>query len=128
MSELDPVQLPGHEQAAERAAGACFCYVTASSRDEALAIGRTIVEERLAAAANVLEGVASIYWWQGMLEQASEAVLILKTRAELIGRLTARVKELHSYACPCVVALSIVGGNADYLDWIARETRPGGNA
>lgn len=101
-----------------------FCYVTAGSREEALAIGRTVVEERLAACANVLDGMSSIYWWQGALEQASEAVLILKTRAELVERLTARIKDLHSYECPCVVALPIDAGNPDYLDWIARETKP----
>ena len=101
-----------------------FCYVTAGSRDEALTIGRTVVEERLAACANVLDGMTSLYWWQGALEQAGEAVLILKTRAELVGRLTARIKELHSYECPCVVALPIAAGNPDYLRWIAGETSP----
>ena len=101
-----------------------FCYVTAGSREEALAIGRVIVEERLAACANVLDGMSSVYWWQGALQQASEAVLILKTRAELVERLTARIRELHSYDCPCVVALRIDGGNPAYLDWIAAETGP----
>ena len=109
---------------AERAAAACFCYVTAGSRAEALALGRAVVEERLAACANVLDGITSIYWWQGALEQASEAVLILKTRAELVGLLTARLRELHSYDCPCVVALPIAGGNPAYLEWIAAETAP----
>ena len=101
-----------------------FCYVTAGSREEALAIGRTVVDERLAACANVLDGMTSLYWWQGVLEQASEAVLILKTRAELVERLTMRVRELHSYDCPCVVALPIAAGNPDYLAWIAGETVP----
>ena len=101
-----------------------FCYVTADSRDEALTIGRAVVEERLAACANVLDGLTSIYWWQGALEQAGEAVLILKTRAELVDRLTSRIRDLHSYECPCVVALPIDAGNPAYLDWIARETGP----
>lgn len=100
------------------------CYVTAPSREIALAIGRTIVAERLAACANVIDSAASVYWWQGTLEEASEAVLILKTRAELLERLTARVKALHPYECPCVVALPIAGGNPEYLDWIAGETAP----
>jgi periplasmic divalent cation tolerance protein len=99
-----------------------FCYVTAGSRDEALTIGRTVVQERLAACANVLDGMTSIYWWQGALEQAGEAVLILKTRAELVERLTMRIRELHRYECPCVVALPIAAGNPEYLDWIAGET------
>ena len=87
-------------------------------------IGRAVVEERLAACANVLDGMTSIYWWRGALEQAGEAVLILKTRAELVERLTARIKELHSYECPCVIALPIAAGDAAYLDWITRETGP----
>jgi periplasmic divalent cation tolerance protein len=102
-----------------------LCYVTAGSRQEALVIGRTVVEERLAACANVVDGATSIYWWQGTLEQAGEAVLILKTRAELVERLSARIRQLHSYECPCVVALPIAAGNPQYLDWIARETAPG---
>jgi periplasmic divalent cation tolerance protein len=110
--------------AAEQPMAVSFCYVTAGSRAEALTIGRTVVQERLAACANVLAGMTSIYWWQGALEQADEAVLVLKTRAELVERLTARIRELHSYECPCVVALPIAAGNPDYLDWIARETAP----
>ena len=102
---------------------ASWCYITAGSRVEALAIARTVVEERLAASANVLDGATSIYWWQGALEQAGEAVLILKTRTELVERLSARIQELHIYECPCVVALPIVAGNPQYLDWIAAETR-----
>jgi periplasmic divalent cation tolerance protein len=105
-----------------------FCYVTAGSRDEALTIGGTVVQERLAAGANVMDGMTSIYWWHGALEQAGEAVLILKTRAGLVERLTARIRELHSYECPCVVALPIAAGNPEYLDWIARETGPASNA
>jgi periplasmic divalent cation tolerance protein len=101
-----------------------FCYVTAGSRDEALSIGRTVVQERLAACANVVDGMTSIYWWQGALEQAVEAMLILKTRAELVERLIERIRQLHSYDCPCVVALPVAAGNPDYLDWIARETAP----
>jgi periplasmic divalent cation tolerance protein len=102
---------------------ACICYVTAGSREEALAIGRALVEERLAACANLLDGMTSVYWWHGKLEQAREAVLIAKTRTELVPALSARVKQLHSYDCPCVVALPIADGNPDYLAWIVSETR-----
>ncbi len=101
---------------------AAIGYVTAPSRDDALRIGRTLVAERLAACANVLDGMTSVYQWQGAVEEADEAVLILKTRMELVERMTARVKQLHSYQCPCVVAWPIVAGNADYLQWISRET------
>ncbi len=98
-------------------------YITTSSRDEALRIGRTVVADRLAACANVLPGVTSVYRWQGEVQEDGETALILKTRSDLVERLTARVKELHSYDCPCVVALPIAGGNPDFLQWIAEETR-----
>ena len=104
------------------AAEASLVYVTAGDRETALAIGRALVEARLAACANVISGMESVYRWQGAVEQASEAVLILKTRTSLLDALTEKVKALHDYDCPCVVALPIAGGNANYLDWIAEQT------
>lgn len=101
-----------------------WCYVTCASVEEALRIGRAAVEERLAACANVLPGLASIYRWQGRIESGQEAALILKTRAELVDPLTARVRALHSYSVPCVVALPIVAGNPTYLAWLVAETEP----
>jgi periplasmic divalent cation tolerance protein len=83
---------------------AMFVYATASSREEALNIGRTLVRERLAACANILDGMTSVYWWEQRVQEAGEATLILKTTSQLVGRLTARISELHSYTCPCVVA------------------------
>ena len=97
-------------------------YVTASSRDEAVKIGRQVVEKRLAACANVLAGTASIYWWEGAVTENEEVSLILKTRTDLVDRLVERVKEIHSYDCPGVVALPITGGNPAFLDWIDAET------
>jgi periplasmic divalent cation tolerance protein len=101
---------------------ACLCYVSASSHEEALAIGRVLIEERLAAAVNITGGVTSIYRWQGAIEQASEVLLIAKTRSALAARLTTRVIALHSYACPAVIAVPIRGGNPDYLAWITEQT------
>ncbi len=98
-------------------------YITAASRDEALTIGRAVVEARLAACANVFPGITSVDWWEGTRQEDSEAVLILKTRQDLVDQVVAKVKELHSYECPCVVALPIAGGNKDFLDWISKETR-----
>ena len=98
--------------------------VTAPSRDEAEAIGRALVEARLAASVNVVPGVSSFYWWKGALRDGDEAMLWAKTRADLVERLTATVKALHSYDCPCVIALPITGGNPDYLAWIDAETAP----
>lgn len=101
---------------------ACVVYITASSREEAMVIGRTLVEERLAACANVIENATSIYWWDGKLEDATEAVLFAKTQERLVEAIIGRVKELHSYECPCVVSWPIAGANAEYLEWIAKET------
>ncbi|MGE0375290.1 MAG: divalent-cation tolerance protein CutA [Planctomycetaceae bacterium] len=99
-------------------------YVTAESREEALAIGRELVEERLAACANVLDGMTSIYYWKDSIEQADEAVLLLKTRQELVSRVIDRIQELHSYDCPCVAALPIQSGNPEFLKWITAQTVP----
>ena len=99
-----------------------FVYMTAGSRAEAERIGRALVDERLAACVNILGGMTSVYRWQGAVETAEETVLIAKTRAALFDRLTARVKELHSYDVPCVVELPIGWGNPDYLDWLRDET------
>jgi periplasmic divalent cation tolerance protein len=101
---------------------AFFVYVTAGSVAEAERIGRALVEERLAACANILPGMRSIYRWQGKVEEASEAVLVLKTARTTLAALTARVKDLHSYELPCVVALPIEAGNADYLAWIESQS------
>ncbi len=100
----------------------CFVYVTAGSGDEARRIAGAIVTERLAACANILDGMASIYRWRGAIAEDKEVVLIFKTREALVERLTARVKDLHSYDCPCVVNWRIDGGNSDFLGWIEAET------
>ena len=101
---------------------AVFAYVTAASTEEAQAIGRALVVERLAACVNILPGMHSVYHWQGAVETAEETVLIAKTRAELADALAARVKELHSYDVPCVVILPISGGYPPFLRWIEDET------
>jgi periplasmic divalent cation tolerance protein len=97
-------------------------YVTCGSNDEALKIGRALVDERLAACANVLSPHVAIYRWEGSLQQDAETGLLLKTRRDLIDCATARIKQLHSYSVPCVVALPIAGGNPDFLAWIGAET------
>ena len=97
------------------------CFVTAGSREEAARIGDALVRERLAACANVVGPVASMYWWKGKVERDREVLLILKTRKDLVKRLASRVRELHSYKVPEVIAIPIVGGNPAYLEWIDRS-------
>ncbi len=102
-----------------------FVYATAGDADEARRIGRIVVEERLAACANVIDGMRSIYWWEGRVQEGAEAVLILKTAAERLPALIARVRDLHSYDCPCIEVLEVTGGHQPFLDWVLRETGSG---
>ena len=102
-----------------------FVYITCESMDQAEEIGAALVERRLAACANILPGMRSVYWWQGRIERAEEAVLIAKTRDSLVEELTAAVKAMHAYEVPCVVAIPISGGNPDFLAWIRAETTGG---
>ncbi len=96
-------------------------YVTSPSREEAERIAEAVVTERLAACANILDGVTSFFHWNGKLCCENEAVLIIKTTANKAVELTKRIKELHSYKCPCIVVLPIEGGNGDFLEWVAHE-------
>ncbi len=101
-----------------------FVYITAMNAAQAEHLGRSLVEARLAACANILEAATSIYWWQGEIHREREAILVAKTRADLVEALVAEVKRLHTYEVPCVVALPILAGNPDYLAWLTAETRP----
>ena len=97
---------------------ACFVYITTGSREEAITIGRDLVEEKLAACVNILDGMASIYLWEGEVEKMDEAVLIAKTLSVKVDSLTKRVKMLHSYDCPCIVELPVEVKDQPFLSWI----------
>ncbi len=97
-------------------------YVTTETTEDAERIGSAVVEARLAACANILPEMTSIYCWQGDIKRASESVLILKTSEDRTDAVIARIKALHTYECPCVVAIPITGGNPDFLNWIETET------
>ncbi len=98
--------------------------IMAGSPAEAERIGRLLVEERLASCVNLIPGVRSIYRWKGRVEDASETLLLAKIVEAALPALTERVRALHSYECPCIAALQIVGGNPDYLAWIEEECVP----
>ena len=99
--------------------------VTAPDAEAAARIGRALVEEGLAACANLVPGVRSIYRWQGAVHDDPEVLLILKTRAALSAALAERVRALHPYELPEVIALPVTGGSEPYLDWVrsASEAR-----
>lgn len=100
----------------------CLVYVTAGSDAEARKIASALVEERLAACANILGEITSIYRWEGSLQTENEVAFILKSQPHLIKKLTARVTEMHAYDCPCVIAMPINDGNPEFLKWIIDET------
>ena len=94
--------------------------------DRAEAIARAVLEARLAACVNVIPGVVSLYWWEGAIQRDAESTLLIKTRADLVGELTAAIKAAHPYSVPEVVSLPIESseGNGDYLRWVAHEALP----
>ncbi len=100
-------------------------YTTASSENEAAQIARTVVEEQLAACANIVPGIRSIYRWQGTVEDEMESLVFLKTAVTTVDRLIVRIRELHSYDVPDIVVVPIVNGHAPYLDWILENTTIG---
>jgi periplasmic divalent cation tolerance protein len=97
-------------------------YITAGDEDEAGRIGRTLVEEKLAACVNI-NPMKSIYRWEGKIREEGEVAMFVKTRAELVDKVIERVKELHSYEVPCIVSLPIEKGYPDYLKWIDESTK-----
>lgn len=101
---------------------ALLAYITAPDRPDALRIGRALLEARLAACINVIDGMRSMYWWQGKLEEAAECVLLVKTSDSRKQEVIDMVRQLHGYTVPCVVFWPLAGGNPDYLEWIEKES------
>jgi len=101
---------------------AVLVYTTWPSIVEAEKAGRQIVERRLAACVNILPRMISHYWWEGKIERAEEAVMIVKTRASLAEQVRAMVKALHSYTTPAVMVLPVENVDPDYHAWIVQET------
>ncbi len=97
-------------------------FITAPGEEEAAGIARSLVESRLAACVNIVKNVRSIYTWQGKTEDDSEVLMIVKTRKDLFSELSARVRELHSYDVPEVIALPVTHGSEEYLRWLREST------
>jgi len=75
------------------------------------------------ACVNIVPEVSSLFWWQDKLDSAQESLLIIKTRALLLDQIVTLVKEIHSYEVPEIIALPVIGGNQDYLEWIDKEVK-----
>ena len=93
-------------------------FVTAKNTREANKISRKLLEEKLIACANVVQGVRSFFWWQGKIDAAQEVLLVLKTKRHLFKKLIETVKSVHSYDVPEIIALPIIEGDGDYLRWL----------
>ncbi len=97
-------------------------FITAPNEDEAAQIAKSLVEAKLAACVNIIKNIRSIYRWQGKIEDDTEVLMIAKTQKRLFNTLSKKVKELHSYDVPEIIALPIVEGSEDYLKWLKEVT------
>ena len=97
-------------------------YSSCGTAEEADRVARALVDSRTAACVNIVPAVRSIYRWQGKVEDATEWLLLIKTRRALLPQLTAALRAIHSYEVPEIVAVPVVDGLPEYLDWIQRET------
>ena len=97
-------------------------FSTFPNEDSARATASTLVESGLAACASILPGLTSVYRWQGKIEEASEALLMIKTTAEAYPRLESSLKACHPYELPEIIAVGADAGLPGYLDWVAQET------
>ena len=94
---------------------------TTSNGEEAHKIANVLLSQRKVACVNIVPGISSLFWWQEKLDSAQESLLIAKTKASLLNEIVTLIREIHSYEVPEIIALPIIGGNQDYLDWIDKE-------
>ena len=98
-------------------------FITTADAEEARRIADVLVKKRKAACVNIVPGVSSLFWWQGKVEKTDESLLMVKSRASLLNQIVKLVKQHHSYDVPEIIALPIIGGNPDYLEWIGKELK-----
>jgi len=104
---------------------AMVVLITAPNEDDAATMAKVLVEARLAGCVNIIRNIRSLYRWQGKVEDEQEVLMIVKTREERFADLVKKVKELHSYTVPEIIALPIVNGVEEYLGWLRQETEKG---
>jgi len=96
-------------------------FITTATLEEAQQISKVLLERKKVACVNIVLRVDSLFWWQDKLDSAQESLLVIKTKASLLNEVIRLVKEIHSYDVPEIIALPIVGGNPDYLEWVDTE-------
>ena len=99
-------------------------YITVPNREEAILLSRELVGKKLAACANIIDHVTSLYWWDGEIDQNNELIIIVKTLSSYVDQIVTLVKQLHSYDCPAILAVPVTGGNNDYIEWISKHVTP----
>jgi periplasmic divalent cation tolerance protein len=103
-------------------------FITTNDAEEARNIAELLLEQRLSACVNIVPDINSSFWWEGKLDTAPESLLIVKTQAKKLSEIIQSVKTVHSNTVPEIIALPIIGGNQDYLDWIDNEVSGDGEA
>ena len=98
--------------------------ITAGSEEEGARIAEALLEERLIACANLVGGIRSLYRWKGQVCDDREILLLCKTQRQLFPQLSGKVKSIHSYEVPEIIALPLIEGWQPYLDWVEQETTP----
>lgn len=96
-------------------------FITTGSTEEAQRISGILLEQRKVACVNIIPKVDSLFWWEDKLDSAQENLLVAKTKASLLSEIIDIIKKAHSYDVPEIIALPIVGGNQDYLEWIEKS-------
>ena len=96
--------------------------ITSPTEDEAAKIAGALVEEKLAACVNIIRNIRSIYAWEEKVQDDAEVLMVVKTQKKFFNKLSKRVKKLHSYDVPEIIALPIVNGSEEYLNWIRQST------
>jgi periplasmic divalent cation tolerance protein len=96
-------------------------FITTASTEEAQRIASVLLNKRKAACVNIVSKISSFFWWQEKLVSAQESLLIIKTKTSILNEIVNLVKEHHSYNIPEIIALPIIGGNQDYLEWIGKS-------
>ena len=101
--------------------GYIVVFITVKEPEEAQKIAKALVKRRQAACVNILPGVSSHFWWKDKLDTADECLVIVKSRESLLPDIIKSVRKIHSYSIPEIIALPIIGGNREYLEWIDSE-------